>query len=80
MKATGIMRKFDGLGRVVMPSELRTMLGIKKDDAVEFFTEGKQVIIKKYEPFCTFCSGSKEVTSFKGSHIYGTCLQELRKP
>lgn len=50
MKSTGMIRKVDSLGRVVIPAELRNVLGIDKLDPLEIFTEGKKIVIQKYQP------------------------------
>ena len=55
MKGTGIVRKVDELGRIVLPIELRRTLGINERDAIEIFVEGQRVILQKYEPSCVFC-------------------------
>lgn len=49
MKATGIVRRIDDLGRVVIPKEIRRTMGIKENDALEIFTEDKMICFKKYE-------------------------------
>jgi AbrB family transcriptional regulator, transcriptional pleiotropic regulator of transition state genes len=51
MKSTGIVRKVDGLGRVVIPVELRNVLAIKEKDPIEIFVNGEQIILKKYLPY-----------------------------
>ena len=50
MKSTGMVRKVDELGRVVIPIELRRSLGIKEKDAIEIYVDGDQIILKKYVP------------------------------
>lgn len=50
MKSTGIVRKVDNLGRVVLPKELRRTLGIEEKDPVEIFIDGNQIILQKYQP------------------------------
>ena len=55
MKATGIVRKVDSLGRIVLPIELRRTLGIGELDPLEIFVDGEKIILRKYEPACTFC-------------------------
>ena len=55
MKSTGIVRKVDELGRIVLPIELRRTLDIDVKDALEIYVEGSQIILKKYEPACVFC-------------------------
>jgi transcriptional pleiotropic regulator of transition state genes len=50
MKSTGIVRKVDELGRVVIPIELRRTLAIAEKDALEIFIDGDKIILKKYKP------------------------------
>lgn len=77
MKATGIVRKVDELGRIVIPIELRNKLDIAIKDPIEIFVEGSSIILKKYEPNCIFCGSSKELTSYKDKLICSKCLGKL---
>ncbi|TCO78630.1 AbrB/MazE/SpoVT family DNA-binding domain-containing protein [Marinisporobacter balticus] len=79
MKSTGIVRKVDELGRVVLPIELRRTLNIKEKDALEIYVDGDQIILKKYEPACIFCGQAKNVINFKGKNICPACNEELSK-
>lgn len=79
MKSTGIVRKVDELGRVVIPIELRRNLDIEVKDALEIFVDGEHIILKKYAPACLFCGQAKDVQSFKGKNICPACLDELKK-
>ena len=79
MKSTGIVRKVDELGRIVLPMELRRLLDIAPRDALEIFTEGDNVILKKYEPQCIFCSNSEKMKIFKGKNVCEKCLREAMK-
>ncbi|HCL4549708.1 AbrB/MazE/SpoVT family DNA-binding domain-containing protein [Clostridium botulinum] len=79
MKSTGIVRKVDELGRIVIPKELRRTLNIEEGDGLEIYTEGEQIILKKYEPCCIFCGEAKEAINFKGKNICKRCLKELGK-
>ncbi len=79
MKSTGIVRKVDELGRVVIPIELRRNLDIEVKDALEIFVEGEQIILKKYAPACIFCGQAKDISVFKGKNICPSCLAELKK-
>lgn len=79
MKSTGVVRRVDNLGRIVFPIELRRALDIKERDAMEIYTEGEQIILKKYEPACVFCGEAKDVTNFKGKNICKSCLKDLRR-
>ncbi len=79
MKSTGIVRKVDELGRVVLPIELRRTLDIAEKDALEIYVDGSTIILKKYEPACIFCANAKDVTVYKGKNICPECLNELRR-
>ena len=61
MKSTGIVRKVDELGRVVIPIELRRTLGIGEKDALEIYVDGERIMLKKYEPACIFCGNAENV-------------------
>lgn len=78
MKSTGIVRKVDELGRVVIPIELRRNLDIDVKDALEIFVEGEQIVLKKYAPACIFCGQAKDVEPYKGKNICPACFEELR--
>ena len=79
MKSTGIVRKVDELGRIVLPIEMRRTLDIGEKDALEIYVEGSSVILKKYKPSCVFCDVTKDITVFKGKNICPKCLKELKE-
>ena len=79
MKSTGIVRKVDSLGRVVLPIELRRTLDVSERDALEIFVEGNNVVLKKYEPTCIFCGNGNNVSQFKSRNICGGCMKDLKK-
>lgn len=79
MKATGILRKIDGLGRIVIPMEIRNKLNISQNDPLEIHVEGNSIMLRKYEPDCTFCGSSKNVVEYKGKNVCEKCLKDLNK-
>ncbi|MBQ7661253.1 MAG: AbrB/MazE/SpoVT family DNA-binding domain-containing protein [Clostridia bacterium] len=79
MKSTGIIRKIDVLGRLVLPIELRRTLDIETGDEIEIFTEGKTVILAKYEDACIFCGSKRNVADFAGKKICGACREKIAK-
>ena len=79
MKSTGIVRKIDALGRIVLPIELRRIMGMDIKDPVEIFVEGEHIILKKYQPTCMFCDNVADVVTFKDKKICKKCLKELQK-
>ncbi|KOR24163.1 AbrB/MazE/SpoVT family DNA-binding domain-containing protein [Clostridium sp. L74] len=79
MRSTGVVRKMDQLGRIVFPKELRRNLNLEEGDGLEIYTEGEQIILKKYAPACIFCGEASEIINFKGKNICKRCLKELKK-
>ena len=77
MKSTGIVRKVDELGRIVLPIELRRTLNIAIKDALEIYVEGEEIILKKYEPACFFCGEGKDLISYDGKNVCRSCRQKL---
>ena len=77
MKSTGIVRKVDELGRIVIPIELRKSLDIKEKDSMEIYVEEDHIILKKYSPACFFCNNAEGIQNFKGKNICGNCLKEI---
>lgn len=78
MKSTGIVRRIDNLGRVVLPIELRRSFDIDKEDPVEIFVDDNAIVLKKYQPACIFCNEAKDVINFKGKNICRSCLAEIK--
>ena len=78
MKATGIVRKVDELGRIVLPMELRRTLGIQKEDPVEIFVDDSNIILRKYEPACIFCGSAVDVLMIHGRRICRQCIEEMK--
>ena len=79
MKSTGIVRKVDELGRIVLPIELRRTLDIAERDPLEIYVDGTSIILRKHESSCVFCGSGKDVTEFKDKNICAVCLRELSK-
>ena len=79
VKSTGIVRKVDELGRIVLPIELRRTLGIDEKDSLEIYVDGTSVILRKYQPSCIFCDDATDVISYKGKNVCRKCLEEMEK-
>lgn len=77
MKSTGIVRKIDDLGRMVIPIELRKTMNIDKKDPMEIYVDEEKIILKKYEPACIFCGNADETVEFKGKTICKDCLEQM---
>lgn len=82
MKSTGIVRKTDALGRVVLPKELRATLGLEENAPLEIFTDGDSIILKKYRPAgaCDFCGEiGEDCKPFGKVLICAACREEIAK-
>ena len=79
MKSTGIVRKVDELGRVVIPIELRNKFDIKIKDPIEIFVDGSSIVLKKYEPNCIFCGNSKELIDYNEKLVCKKCAEKIGK-
>jgi transcriptional pleiotropic regulator of transition state genes len=78
MKAIGIVRKVDELGRIVLPMELRRTFDIQKEDPLEIFVDEDRIILKKYEPACIFCGNADDVTQVHGKNVCKDCIEEMQ--
>lgn len=79
MKATGITRKIDELGRIVLPIELRRGLDIGEKDALEIYVEDEKIILKKYKQSCAFCGNDENIIEFKSKYVCADCIAQLKK-
>lgn len=77
MKSTGIVRKVDELGRIVLPIELRRTLDIAEKDSLEIYVDGASIVLKKYQPACIFCGEAKGVVAFEGRNICPACRKKI---
>ena len=78
IKSTGIVRKVDELGRVVLPIEMRRTLDISEKDALEIYVEGENIILRKYQAACVFCDSTKDIVNFKGRNVCTSCIEKLK--
>ncbi|MEK3771121.1 AbrB/MazE/SpoVT family DNA-binding domain-containing protein [Paenibacillus sp. FSL R5-0887] len=79
MKATGIVRQLDGLGRIVIPMELRRTMNIKDGDGLEIFVEGEKIVLRKYAPGCTLCGSLEGIEYISGKPICRPCISKITK-
>jgi transcriptional pleiotropic regulator of transition state genes len=78
MKSTGIIRKVDDLGRIVLPIELRRTLDIAERDELEIFMENDRIILQKYEPACIFCGSSRNLTLYQNKNVCQNCIDAMK--
>ena len=77
MKATGIVRRVDELGRVVIPIEIRNKFDIFERDKIEIFVDGSSIILKKFEPNCIFCGNTENLLKYKDKMVCEKCSKEI---
>lgn len=79
MKSTGIVRRVDELGRVVIPIEIRNKFNIAEKDPIEIYVDGSNIVLKKHEQSCIFCGNTKELSEYKGKLVCNKCSEQLFK-
>ncbi len=77
MKSTGIVRKIDDLGRVVLPIELRRTLGLEVGDGIEIFTEDDSIVLKKHQATCVFCGSEKKLKGYENKLLCSGCRKKI---
>ena len=78
MKSTGVVRKVDELGRIVLPISIRQIMDINEKDALEIFTDENKIILQKYQPSCIFCNNADNIVFFNGKRICEECLAKIK--
>ncbi len=76
-KNTGIIRKMDELGRVVIPIEIRNQLKIAEKEPIEIYVDGESIVLKKFEANCIFCGSNKGLVRYKEKNICNNCCEKL---
>ena len=79
MKSTGMVRKVDELGRIVLPAEIRQSMDINVKDALEIFTDEGRIILQKYQPACIFCANADNIVYFNQKRICADCLDQIKR-
>ena len=77
MKSAGLPRRIDHLGRIVIPAELRRLLGINEGDYIQFSAEDGRVVIDKLEERCTFCGAASDLMQFRSKLVCAGCQADL---
>ncbi len=78
MKPTGIVRKIDDLGRIVLPISIRQTMDISSGDPIEIFVDNGKVMLQKYQPACVFCNNAEDIVYFNGKRICENCLAKIK--
>lgn len=75
---SGITRKMDDLGRIVIPAETRRMFNIREGDHLYIAVEGNNIVLRKMTDTCTFCGSDISVSQFKGKGVCSTCRSQIQ--
>lgn len=79
MKSTGIVRKVDDLGRIVLPIELRRMLDIAERDELEIYVENDGIVLRKFSKSCVFCDAAMDLVRYSGKNVCSDCIRKMAK-
>lgn len=79
MKSTGVVRRIDELGRIVLPIELRKTMGLMASDGVEIYVQEDMIVLKKHSPACIFCGSADDMRNYMGKNVCLECAQKLAK-
>ena len=77
MKSTGIIRRVDELGRVVIPIEIRNQFNIVEKDPIEIYVKDSSIVLKKFEQNCIFCGNTKDLLSYHDKLICQKCANKI---
>lgn len=77
MKATGMVRYLDQLGRIVIPKEQRLVLGIDRRTPMEIFLDDEMIILRKYVPGCIFCQRIEDTVRYMDKRVCPDCIERL---
>ena len=77
VRRTGVARKVDQLGRVVLPAEVRRHFGIRPGDLIEIAVDSDAILLTKVEDRCVFCGGTASLNEFASKLVCGECVSRL---
>ncbi len=78
MRATGVVRRVDQLGRIVLPKKLRKEFEFNEKNDIELLIDGDTIVLRKFMPSCVFCNTRDDVNVYKGRNICEKCMDELK--
>lgn len=77
LQRTGITRPVDDLGRIVLPKELRTSMGIREGDRLEIMVAGELIVLAKAVPCCVICGSTADLIEVEGTSVCRLCAERL---
>ena len=78
-KDTGMIRRLDELGRIVIPIEIRNQFNIVEKDPIEIYVEDNSIVLKKFEPNCIFCGKTNDLVEYKKRLICKKCIDKINE-
>jgi transcriptional pleiotropic regulator of transition state genes len=78
MKTGGVIRKIDGLGRIVVPKSMCKALHIEENDELDITMEGERIILRKRQDRCVFCDGAEDLMIYNGRKICPACVKGVK--
>lgn len=80
LKSTGIVRRLDDLGRLVIPKDLRTLMNMNEKYAIEIYTaDDNMIVLKKFQKTCVICNSPDELFEWRGVTFCKCCLNDLKR-
>jgi AbrB family transcriptional regulator, transcriptional pleiotropic regulator of transition state genes len=79
LHSTGMTRKVDSLGRVVLPAEMRRVFGIREGDLVDIAVDGHHIVLTKVEQRCVFCGDAAALVEYSGKLVCQPCVEGLSR-
>ena len=79
MSDTGIVRRVDDLGRIVIPMELRRTLGIREHDALSISVDGERIVLQKYSAACAICGSESDIQVIRERPVCADCIEEIKR-
>ncbi|MGI8427118.1 MAG: AbrB/MazE/SpoVT family DNA-binding domain-containing protein [Actinomycetota bacterium] len=77
MADTGMFRRVDDLGRIVLPAELRKTLGLREGAMLDIFLEDDRIVLTPRHDTCVFCSSRQDLKDFRQRRVCATCATDL---
>jgi transcriptional pleiotropic regulator of transition state genes len=79
MQSFSMTRKVDALGRVVLPADLRRMLGIKEGELLAIHADEEQILLRRVSDVCVFCGRTDQLVEFRARKVCNPCVSDLRR-
>lgn len=78
-RGTGVSRKVDDLGRIVLPAEIRRSFDIREGDLIEIAVDEQHIVLSKVRAVCTFCGSAEGLRIYREHPVCPNCISELKR-